>query len=362
MDDRRFYVYEWFLTDGRVFYVGKGTGKRYNHILVEIEKGIKHGYYYKKLQEDFGIDYRIVKDKLLEEEALELENDLINQRRFEGNYLIQFMFDLNENDIRNHQAELERAKKYAERCFTPCVRVDSFHKFYYGITDFDITFDTVSNELLSKPYTSYARGLLDNHSSQKVEEEKIFIENYIITTGGSIKKSFHAASAIIIYNDLDYVQYLYFKENNIPVIHSFDVIKYINEHNYQIAAPCVNVSFPNDQTHFKLLMQQKPATYPYMVTLEAKNFDPNDNYVVYKRGMECEKENPFLAIWYYEASLLTSNPWYYYPCFRLAILYSKYKLYNELHRILILACDNVERDKSYFTTKLLQLKKKFSSK
>lgn len=362
MDDRRFYVYEWFLTDGRVFYVGKGTGKRYNHILAEIEKGTKHGFYYKKLQEDFGINYRIVKENLLEEEALELENDLINQRRIEGNYLIQFMFDLNENDIRNHKAELERAKKYAERCFTPCVRVDSFHKFYYGLTDFDITFDPVSDELLSKPYTLYARGLLDNQSSKKIEEEKILIENYIITTGGSIKRSFYSASAIIIYNDLNYTQYLHLKENNIPIIHSFDVIKYINERNYQISNLCVDASFPNNQTHFKLLMEQKPATYPYMVTLEEKNSDSNDNYVVYKEGMDCEKENQFLAIWYYEASLLTPNPWYYYPCFRLTVLYSKYKLYGELYRILTLACSKVERDKSYFSAKLLQLKKKFLSK
>lgn len=37
---RRFYVYAWFaeMTPKSYFYVGKGTGKRYDHILADIKK------------------------------------------------------------------------------------------------------------------------------------------------------------------------------------------------------------------------------------------------------------------------------------------------------------------------------------
>ena len=69
--------------------------------------------------------------------------------------------------------------------------------------------------------------------------------------------------------------------------------------------------------------------------------------------MDIEKENPFLAIWFYEASLLTKKPWYYYPCYRLVVLYTKYKLKQELYRILKLSVKKVERDNSYFNSILI---------
>lgn len=79
-DNRRFYVYEWFTKEnGKIFYVGKGTGKRYAHILKEIElyennpKKYK-GKNYKILKDRYGIDYRIVSDRLTDTEALILES------------------------------------------------------------------------------------------------------------------------------------------------------------------------------------------------------------------------------------------------------------------------------------------------
>ena len=60
---RRFYVYAWFakMTPKSYFYVGKGTGKRYDHILADIKK-YKDGKNnfrferYSKIQDKWGID------------------------------------------------------------------------------------------------------------------------------------------------------------------------------------------------------------------------------------------------------------------------------------------------------------------
>lgn len=78
-DNRKFYVYEWFTCDThKVFYVGKGTGKRYAHILKEIElyennpKKYK-GKNYKIIKDQYGIDHNIIIDKLTDSEALIME-------------------------------------------------------------------------------------------------------------------------------------------------------------------------------------------------------------------------------------------------------------------------------------------------
>lgn len=82
-DNRKFYVYEWFTKNNhKVFYVGKGTGKRYAHILKEIElyennpKKYK-GKNYKIIKDEYGVDYNIIMNELTESEALIMENYFI---------------------------------------------------------------------------------------------------------------------------------------------------------------------------------------------------------------------------------------------------------------------------------------------
>lgn len=78
-ENRKYYVYEWHTNNGHIFYVGKGTGKRYNHILKEIEvfennpKKYK-GKAYKTLRDIYGIDYSMLMSELTECEALIMEN------------------------------------------------------------------------------------------------------------------------------------------------------------------------------------------------------------------------------------------------------------------------------------------------
>ena len=78
-ENRKYYIYEWHTVTGIIFYIGKGTGKRYNHILKEIEafesnpKKYK-GKNYKLLKDTYGIEYSIIMDNLTECEALIMEN------------------------------------------------------------------------------------------------------------------------------------------------------------------------------------------------------------------------------------------------------------------------------------------------
>lgn len=77
-DNRKYYVYEWHTSTGKIFYVGKGTGKRYDHILKEIAAYENNprkykGKNYKLLRDAYGIEYSIIMPELTECEALIME-------------------------------------------------------------------------------------------------------------------------------------------------------------------------------------------------------------------------------------------------------------------------------------------------
>lgn len=94
-DQRRFYVYEWFIVESnKVFYVGKGTGDRYKHIIEEIRRYEKNnrkykGKRYKHLNDEFTIDHRIIMDGLTDIESQVMELYFIVQRLLEFQPLLQ---------------------------------------------------------------------------------------------------------------------------------------------------------------------------------------------------------------------------------------------------------------------------------
>ena len=72
-----YYVYEWYrVSDGHVFYVGKGSGDRMYHAAKT--KRNPHFYHYVK---KYKCDCRVVKDGLTEHEAYVLENDICKKRQ-----------------------------------------------------------------------------------------------------------------------------------------------------------------------------------------------------------------------------------------------------------------------------------------
>lgn len=70
-----YYVYEWFNTEtDEVFYVGKGKGNRYKNVKQRSD-------YFKNYHSKYNCDVRIIKNKLTEENAFELEIEKINHYR-----------------------------------------------------------------------------------------------------------------------------------------------------------------------------------------------------------------------------------------------------------------------------------------
>ena len=70
-----FYVYEWFnMNTNEVFYVGKGTKNRYKN-------SQQRNAYFKNYYNKYKCDVRIVKSSLTEDEAFEMEKDLIEKYR-----------------------------------------------------------------------------------------------------------------------------------------------------------------------------------------------------------------------------------------------------------------------------------------
>lgn len=101
--NRKYYVYEWHTSNGKIFYVGKGTGERYDHILKEIETYESNprkykGANYKLLQDTYGIDYSIIIDKLTECEALIMETYYIIKYLTERQPLLNQIIPATDNE------------------------------------------------------------------------------------------------------------------------------------------------------------------------------------------------------------------------------------------------------------------------
>jgi len=84
MTDKKYYVYGLFDQNNIIFYVGKGTGKRYKHHRKNYKMGKGIGYFLKcKIKSIFdkGFDFqeKILINNLTEQEALNKELELINQ-------------------------------------------------------------------------------------------------------------------------------------------------------------------------------------------------------------------------------------------------------------------------------------------
>lgn len=84
MNERRFYVYEWYIKEtGEVFYVGKGTGqRRYDRQ--------RRNKYFRNVVNKYDCASRIVHDNLTNEESCELERKLIAERWESGEAYCNF--------------------------------------------------------------------------------------------------------------------------------------------------------------------------------------------------------------------------------------------------------------------------------
>lgn len=80
MEDRRFYVYEWYIVDtNEVFYVGKGTADRYKRL-----NG--RNYFFQCMYKTHNCDVRKIYENLTEQESFEKEVETIKFYRENTNY------------------------------------------------------------------------------------------------------------------------------------------------------------------------------------------------------------------------------------------------------------------------------------
>lgn len=110
MDDKRFYVYEWYIIEtNEVFYVGKGTGNRYKQI-----KG--RNRYFQCMFNSHNCNVRKIKDELTEIDAFNLEIETIKYYRENTDYRLTNQTDGGEGtsgwvpseDFRHKQSEIHK--------------------------------------------------------------------------------------------------------------------------------------------------------------------------------------------------------------------------------------------------------------
>ncbi|NBK96819.1 MAG: hypothetical protein EOM50_02145 [Erysipelotrichia bacterium] len=287
-----YYVYEWFTKDeGKVFYVGKGIGNRYKHILWDMNRD--RGLDYKKINELHGIDFRIVKSDLTEDEALELELQQIKKRENEGEILIQFV------DSNSYWDGLSKEEDKLNNEIRPSIFIRPVMKRYFLDSVPFAAYDAVDKESLMMSYFH----IQQNPISLKYKKE---IQDYIIDMGGKIFSSKAKKSRNVIeFWITTFENYIEYKELGYKIFHCYDVLKYIRDN------PLKNdekrqrdKSYSNKKVD--LVVRDEFSLYLKSIQNEiicdAKNFE--DGFEPEMRGIEFKKQKDYKnAIKYFEISM-----------------------------------------------------------
>lgn len=331
-NERRFYVYEWFTKDEeKIFYVGKGTGKRYNHILSDMKKS--RGIYYKELQDIFGIDYRIVAKNLTNLEAEIYEICWIHERTSQGEVLIQFVdmpYDL--------KSDKKLRKKYKKRDFIPKIEISKYRQRYFDITE-EPSYDSVKLKSLLRTHFLSSNSMVAPY----ISDEKNEIENYINSCGGRVYVTLaKSAKSVIEFGDLNYERYCKLKEKGYEIYHSFHVIDYIKNNQLELSKKIIiknKIRIPKYNKNKKEEMQD------YLQTIEKKIIEiTNSNksgYQAEKMGLDYKKKNNYKeAIKYLEASVrMRFEALAAY--LQLAIIYRKFGMFKKELSVLQQATETV---------------------
>lgn len=212
--DRKYYVYEWFTkNENKIFYVGKGTGKRYAHIISDMKRN--RGGYYKQLEDKYGISYRILLENLTEQEALIYEIYIIWKREKEGEVLIQSI----DSDSRLENYDIERTK--VDNNVKPNILISPIIKRYFPEKIIDNPkYDKVKFDCLMKAY------LRLNHTEDAKKITKFIKQNGGIVFNSKAK----SAKCFIEFIVTDYSKYLEYKKFNYQIYHFLDVLDFIEKH------------------------------------------------------------------------------------------------------------------------------------
>lgn len=226
-----FYVYEWFIKDtGEVFYVGKGRGNRYKEFHDK-------AYMAEKIRRTYDTGYRFVKTGLTEEEAIELETDV----------MIKILNETNHR-LTNRMTPIgtKRGNGYEPSPNTPPLKFETaphlyaseIEEHYFGIKS--RPFDPVEYENLKAVYfiTRNIRKEIDIIYGGNLEKYLSETKKRLLANGNKILKSKYAKSVTAwVYIGDDYVvnyesdqkDALKKLRRNIPTYHLIDVWRLLKE-------------------------------------------------------------------------------------------------------------------------------------
>ena len=220
-EKKRYYVYIWRTTDGKVFYVGKGANKRYEHILTDIEKynnGDNNPRFeqYAMLQKDFGIEHEIVLGQLSEYESLIYEECLKLDMISRGEVLL---------NVEGIPYEYLPVGWGRTRAAEPELENSPFYSRYYNLEP--PVFDAFDYKAAMKCYINNYGIATEAYDS--VEKKYTIIDNWIKTEGGkSYKRPSTRTQSVIVMGFLSTETYLSYKRKDFKVFNANDVIAYIN--------------------------------------------------------------------------------------------------------------------------------------
>lgn len=215
-DDKRFYVYIWFtVNEEKIFYIGKGTGYRFNHILWEIKnfennkRKIK-GQRYKILKDKFGIDYRILINGISNFEAEIYEYCMMREYSNQGEVLLNYFDMPNEDD----SIAIDKPNIYKDLFYERYLNDYSNPKFD------DVLFEILMSSFIIEPY------FLDESMYEEYEK----IKEWITSMGGIVYKSkCKKVKCVIVFYEYSYDKYLEDHRNGIKVYSYMEVIEFIKK-------------------------------------------------------------------------------------------------------------------------------------
>lgn len=221
--EEKFYVYEWFTKDtGKVFYVGKGSDRRYRHILSDMKH--PRGKWYKELQDSFGIDYRFLVKDLTSREAEIYEICMMIERTDQGEVLLQ---SANNPGFESWPSLDTMRKTCSSRKFTPEVVVNPYYCRYFGIDPPD--YDPVD---LSRLRVAFRSSCAQISLAPDVLQEMDQLREIIVRAGGRVYATVaKTVQAIVEFDIMDYERFMEYKHKGLLVYHAFDVARCLVEQN-----------------------------------------------------------------------------------------------------------------------------------
>lgn len=219
--EKNFYVYEWFTKDaGKIFYVGKGTGSRYRHIIYDMKR--PRGACYKELQDHFGIDYRFLAKDLTSYEAAIYELCMLVERTDQGEVLLQ---SANNPGVWDCFSFTHMRKACNGRDFIPAIIVDPYERRYFGVEP--PNFDPVDLSKLRVTFRSSGAQIKPIPATLQEMEQ---LREMIVKAGGRVYSTVaKGTQAIVEFDMMYYDRFMDYKEKGLLVYHAFDVVRCLKD-------------------------------------------------------------------------------------------------------------------------------------